>query len=84
MATACVEGKYMEDGQYLNKEDKALMEKLKKELAVLKAEHKDFASRKSKISPEERETWRKNSIRTNEVHIAIKDLRLKNILEAGK
>ena len=74
----------MEDGQYLSKEDKTLMEKLKKELADLKAEHKSFASRKSKISPEERETWRKNSIRTNEVHIAIKDLRLKNILEAGK
>ena len=74
----------MEDGKYLSKEDKALMEKLKQELIELKAEHKDFASRKSKITPEERETWRKNSIRTNEVHVAIKDLRLKNILEAGK
>lgn len=74
----------MEDGRYLSKEDKKLMEDLKNELATLKAEHKSFASRKSTISPEDREKWRKNSIRTNEVHIAIKDLRLKNILEAGK
>ncbi len=74
----------MEDGRYLSKEDKKKMEALKAELASLKAEHKDFASRKSTISPEDREKWRKNSIRTNEVHVAIKDLRLKNILEAGK
>ncbi len=74
----------MEDGRYLSKEDKEIMEALKKELIDLKAEHKAFASRKSTISPEDREKWRQNSIRTNEVHIAIKDLRLKNILEAGK
>lgn len=74
----------MEDGRYLSKEDKEKMEALKKELAELKAEHKAFASRESTISPEDREKWRKNSMRTNEVHIAIKDLRLKNILEAGK
>lgn len=74
----------MEDGQFLNKDDKARMESLKKELAALKAEHKDFASRKNKLTPEERETWRKNSTRTNEVYIEIKDLRFKNVLEAGK
>lgn len=74
----------MEDGQFLSKEDKAKMESLKKELASLKAEHKDFASRKNKLTPEERETWRKNSTRTNEVYIEIKDLRFKNVLEAGK
>lgn len=74
----------MEDAQYLSIEDKKLMEDLKKELAVLKAEHKDFAKRKSKLTPEDREKWRANSTRTNEIYIAIKDLRLKNILEAGK
>ncbi len=74
----------MEDGQYLSLEDKKIMESLKKELMALKAEHKDFASKKAKLSPEERETWRKNSVRTNEVYIAIKDMRLKNILEAGR
>lgn len=74
----------MEDGQYLSKEDKAIMERLKKELAELKAEHKAFASSKSSISPEDREKWRQNSRRMDEVHIAIKDMRLKNILEAGK
>ncbi len=74
----------MEDGEYLSKEDKAIMEALKKELVKLKAEHKDFAKKKMKLTPEERETWRKNSVRTNEVYIAIKDLRFKNVLEAGK
>lgn len=74
----------MEDGKYLSKEDKAKLEALIQELATLKVEHKGFASRKSKLTPEDRETWRLNSIRTNEVHIAIKDMRLKNILEAGK
>lgn len=74
----------MEDGQYLSKEDKAKMEALKKELIELKAEHKDFAKKKVKLTPEEREKWRLNSIRTNEVYVAIKDLRFKNVLEAGK
>lgn len=74
----------MEDAHYLSKEDKQIMESLKKELAALKAEHKEFASRKSKITSEDREKWRVNSSRTNEVHIALKELRLKNILEAGK
>jgi hypothetical protein len=74
----------MEDGQYLSKEDKIKMESLKKELTALKAEHKSFAARKREITLDEREQWRLNSIRTNEVYIEIKDLRLKNILEAGK
>jgi hypothetical protein len=74
----------MEDGEYLSPEDKKLLEDLKVELARLKVEHKDFASRKLKITPEERELWRKNSVRTNEIYIAIKDLRHKNILEAGR
>lgn len=74
----------MEDGRYLNDEDKAKMESLKKELSKLKAEHKKFAKNKGGLSPEEREVWRANSQRTNEVYIEIKDLRLKNILEAGK
>ncbi len=74
----------MEDGYYLTKEDHKKLEELKQELLKLKAEHKAFASRKSQLTPEDRESWRKNSTRTNEVFIAIKDLRLKNILEAGK
>ncbi len=74
----------MEDGIYLTKEDRSKLEELKQELAKLKAEHKSFASRKSQLTVEDRESWRKNSARTNEVFIAIKDLRLKNILEAGK
>lgn len=74
----------MEDAKYLSKEDKARMEDLKQELEVLKAEHKNFAKNKGSITPEQRERWRANSTRTNEVHIEIKDLRLKNIFEAGK
>lgn len=74
----------MEDGKYLSKVDKALMESLKKELADLKAEHKNFAKNKGGLSPEDRERWRKNSQRTNEVYIAIKDLRFKNVMEAGR
>lgn len=74
----------MEDGQWLSQEDKKKMETLKKELASLKKEHKAFASRKGGISPEERETWRLNSQRTNEIYIEIKELRFKNVMEAGK
>ena len=74
----------MEDGRYLNPEDKKKMEDLKKELATLKAEHKKFAAGKNKLTPEDREVWRQNSTRTNQVYIEIKELRLKNILEAGK
>lgn len=74
----------MEDGRYLTPEDKKKMEDLKKELATLKAEHKKFAASKNKLTPEDREVWRQNSTRTNQVYIEIKELRLKNILEAGK
>ena len=74
----------MEDGASLNPEDKKKMESLKKELAALKAEHKSFAGRKNSLSPEEKEKWRLNSQRTNQVFIEIKDLRFKNIIEAGK
>lgn len=73
----------MEDSKYLSTEDKAKMEALKKELEELKAEHKNFAKNKGSITPEQRERWRANSHRTNEVHVAIKELRLKNIFEAG-
>lgn len=74
----------MEDGQFLSPEDKKKMEALKKELIVLKKEHKSFASRKNGLSPEDRENWRVNSQRTNQIYIEIKDLRFKNVLEAGK
>lgn len=74
----------MEDGEWLSQEDKKRMEALKKELAELKAEHKNFAKNKGTLTPEDRERWRQNSHRTNEVYIEIKDLRHKNILEAGR
>jgi hypothetical protein len=74
----------MEDGIYLSAEDRKKLEDLKKELLTLKAEHKEFASRKSKISPEDREKWKINSRRSEAVHIEIRDLRQKNILEAGR
>lgn len=74
----------MEDGYWLSQEDKQRMEALKKELNELKAEHKNFAKNKGGLSPEDREKWRKNSHRTNEVYIEIKELRFKNVLEAGK
>ncbi|MFL5783263.1 MAG: hypothetical protein ACJ76H_01555 [Bacteriovoracaceae bacterium] len=74
----------MEDGRYLSKEDQKKLQDLKKELIALKAEHKNFAKNKGKLSEEDREKWRVNSTRTNQVYIEIKDLRLKNILEAGK
>lgn len=74
----------MEDGASLSQEDKRKMESLKKELAALKAEHKAFASRKGTLSVEDKEKWRLNSQRTNQVFIEIKDLRFKNIMEAGK
>lgn len=74
----------MEDGQYLSAEDKARMEALKKELTQLKVEHKNFAKNKNGLGPEEREKWRANAQRTNEIYIEIKDLRLKNILDAAR
>jgi hypothetical protein len=77
-------GDKVEDGEYLSKEDKARMEALKKELAELKAEHKNFAKNKGGLTPEDRERWRQNSQRTNEVYVEIKELRFKNIMDAGK
>ncbi len=74
----------MEDSKYLSKEDKARMDSLTKELETLKKEHKNFAKNKGGLTPEQREVWRVNSKRTNEVHVEIKDLRHKNILEAGR
>ncbi len=74
----------MEDGEWLSKADKEKMEALKKELADLKAEHKNFAKNKGGLTPADREKWRLNSQRTNEVYIEIKDLRFKNVMEAGK
>lgn len=74
----------MEDGRYLSQEDRQKLEDLKAELVTLKAEHKDFAKNKNGLTPEQRERWRVNSTRTNQVYIEIKDLRFKNIMEAGK
>lgn len=74
----------VEDGYWLSPEDKKKMEALKLELIKLKAEHKEFAKNKGKLTPEERERWRQNSHRTNEAHIEMKDLRHKNIMEAGR
>lgn len=74
----------MEDAKYLSKEDKDKLEALKKELETLKAEHKNFAKNKNGLSLEEREKWRQNSTRTNQVHIEIKDLRFKNVMESGR
>lgn len=74
----------MEDGVNLNQEDKQKLADLLKELESLKTEHKAFASNKVKLTPHERELWRINSQRTNQVHIEVKELRIKNILEAGR
>lgn len=74
----------MEDGEWLSQEDKKRMEGLKKELAELKAEHKKFAKNVGSLTPADREAWRKNSHRTNEIYVEIKELRLKNIFEAGR
>lgn len=74
----------MEDGEWLNKDDRRKMAALKIELEKLKVEHKHFAKTKKAITPEQREKWRENSRRTKQVYIEIKDLRFKNIMEAGK
>ena len=74
----------MEDSEWLSKADKEKLDGLKKELSKLKVEHKGFAKRKNTITPDEREKWKLNAQRTNQIYIEIKDLRLKNILEAGK
>ena len=73
----------MEDGEWLSREDKALMQALKDELAALKVEHKEFAGRKSSLTKEDKEKWRVNSVRTNEIFVLIKDLRFKNLMQAG-
>lgn len=74
----------MEDGSALSAEDQQKLKALKKELELLKVEHKNFAKNKGSLTPEQREAWRVNSTRTNQIHIEIKDLRHKNIIEAGK
>lgn len=74
----------MEDSAFLNAEDKKKLDSLIKELAELKVEHKNFAKNKGGLTPEQKEKWRANSQRTNQVHIEIKDLRFKNVIEAGK
>lgn len=74
----------MEDGKYLNSEDKKKLNSLKVEMDNLKTEQDYFAKRKSGLSPEEKEKWRSISHRMNQISIEIKDLRHKNILEAGK
>lgn len=74
----------MEDGEWLSQEDKDKMVALNKELQALKKEHKAFAAKKGGVNVEERERWRANSTRMNEVYVEIKDLRFKNIMEAGK
>lgn len=74
----------MEDGAFLSPEDKKKLNALKVELDNLKSEQGYFTKRKNGLSPEEKEKWRVISIRMNQVSIEIKDLRHKNILEAGK
>ena len=74
----------MEDGEFLSPKDKLQMEKLKKRLVVLKKQHKSFAAKKSTLSAEERDKWRENAKETQEINLEIKELRLKNIMEAGR
>lgn len=74
----------MQDSEWLSINDKTKLEALVKELENLKTEHKLFASKKGGLTSEEKEKWRLNSKRTNEIHIEIKDLRHKNIIEAAK
>jgi uncharacterized membrane protein YgaE (UPF0421/DUF939 family) len=74
----------MEDTAWLSQEDKKQLESLKKELATLKLEHKSFAKRKNSLTVEDREKWKVNAQRTDQVYVAIKELRFKNVMEAGK
>jgi len=74
----------MEDGQYLKKEDQLKLADLKRELLNLKGKHEKFAQSKTELNAEDKEKWRSNSMRMNQIHIEIKDLRHKNVLEAGK
>ena len=74
----------MEDGAYLNSDDKKQLNALKVELDNLKTEQSYFTKRKNGLSSEDKEKWRAISIRINQISVEIKDLRQKNILEAGK
>lgn len=74
----------MEDSAWLSREDKDKLEAFKRELVSLKREHKNFAKNKDKLTPEDREKWKLNAHRTNQVYVGIKDLRFKNIMEAGR
>lgn len=74
----------MEDSEWLSDEDKKKMSNLKDELVKLKREHKAFAKSKGTLSIEDKEKWRVNSQRTNQIFIDLKDLRFKNVMEAGK
>lgn len=74
----------MEDGKYLTTDDKKKLISLKTELENLKTQQDSFANRKSSLSAEEKESWRAISQRMNAISIEIKDLRHKNIIEAGK
>lgn len=74
----------MEDSANLSQADKDKLEALKKELNKLKKQHKGFAAKKSALTAEEKAAWKLNGSRTNQIYIEIKDLRHKNILEAGR
>lgn len=74
----------MEDGAFLSSEDKKKLNSLKVELDNLKSEQGYFTKRKNGLSAEDKEKWRAISIRINQISVEIKDLRQKNILEAGK
>ncbi len=74
----------MEDSAWLSQEDKDKLEALKRELSSLKSAHKKFAKAKDSLTAEDREKWKANAHRTNQVYVEIKELRFKNIMEAGR
>ena len=74
----------MEDSAWLTPEDKSKLDSLKSELLSLKKEHKKFAKNKDKLTPEDREKWKVNAHRMNQVYVEIKAMRHKNIMEAGR
>lgn len=74
----------MEDGKYLTKEDKKKLISLKVELDKLKVEQEYFTKRHNSLTKDEKDTWRGISRRMNEVSNELKELRHKNIIEAGK
>ena len=73
----------MEDSEWLSQEDKNKMESLKNELAKLKSEHKKFAKNKGSITPDDKEKWRLNSQRTNQIYIDIEIYRWKKVSVLG-